>query len=140
MSKEETGIKLFTREEAESLLPKVRRSLIILRDLKNRLLRLQAQVEIEQMTGAGPDGLLRPETARVVQNLLQELQRIARALEEEWETLEATGAQLKDLEEGLVDFYSRRNGELVFLCWKEGEEHITHWHALDAGFRGRRPL
>lgn len=54
--------------------------------------------------------------------------------------ISATGVQVKDLGRGLLDFPCRIEGEVVLLCWKIGEPAITHWHPLDEGFAGRRPL
>ncbi len=54
--------------------------------------------------------------------------------------LEAMGVQLKDAREGLVDFLSYREGELVELCWKLGEERVAHWHRIGEGFPGRKRL
>ena len=56
------------------------------------------------------------------------------------EDLENTGAVLKSLEEGLLDFPSKRFDEEVWLCWKEGEKEIKFWHEKDVGFIGRKPL
>ena len=50
------------------------------------------------------------------------------------------GGAPKDLGLGLVDFLHLRNGEEVNLCWKYGEREITHWHGLDEGYAGRKPL
>jgi Uncharacterized conserved protein (DUF2203) len=47
---------------------------------------------------------------------------------------------LRDLDRGLVDFPSIRDGREVFLCWEEGEDEVGWWHDLDAGYGGRRPL
>ena len=47
---------------------------------------------------------------------------------------------LRDLDRGLVDFPSLRDGREVYLCWLEGEPEIAHWHDLEAGFGGRQPL
>jgi hypothetical protein len=44
------------------------------------------------------------------------------------------------LEHGLVDFPTTLDGRWVYLCWKLGENHITHWHEIDGGFRGRQEL
>ena len=55
-------------------------------------------------------------------------------------SIDAAGAEIKSLEEGLLDFPSRREGELVLLCWKLGEEEIEYWHGIDEGFAGRKPL
>jgi hypothetical protein len=50
------------------------------------------------------------------------------------------GAIVKDLDDGLVDFPARRDGEEILLCWRLGEDEVGHWHGLDDGFAGRRPL
>ena len=50
------------------------------------------------------------------------------------------GAIVKDLESGLVDFCSYHKGKEILLCWKLGEEGITHWHNIDEGFTGRQPI
>ena len=50
------------------------------------------------------------------------------------------GVQVKDLDEGLLDFPARRGQEEVLLCWKVGEPEIAFWHGLDEGFAGRKPL
>lgn len=56
------------------------------------------------------------------------------------EELHSLGVELKDPEIGLVDFRATLNERDVYLCWKLGENEITHWHDLDEGFAGRRPL
>src|SRR3954468_9237246 len=47
---------------------------------------------------------------------------------------------LRDLDRGLIDFPSLRDGAEVYLCWIDGEPDIEFWHELDAGYAGRRPL
>ena len=54
--------------------------------------------------------------------------------------LQEMGVVLRDLDRGLVDFPSLRDGKEVYLCWEEGEDEVRHWHEPDAGFEGRRPL
>lgn len=54
--------------------------------------------------------------------------------------LHALGGTLQDLELGLVDFHHQLAGGEVFLCWQAGERAVRHYHALDAGLAGRRPL
>jgi len=56
------------------------------------------------------------------------------------EDLENSGVVLKSIEEGLLDFPSKRFDEDVWLCWKEGETEIKFWHEKDVGFMGRKPL
>ena len=54
--------------------------------------------------------------------------------------IDATGVQVKDLDIGLLDFPCRVDGEIILLCWKLGEQGITHWHGTDEGFAGRKPI
>lgn len=54
--------------------------------------------------------------------------------------IQAMDIVLRDLERGLVDFPSVREGRDVYLCWEEGEEEVAYWHDPEAGFGGRQPL
>jgi hypothetical protein len=54
--------------------------------------------------------------------------------------IHATGVQVKDIDIGLLDFPCKVEGEILLLCWKLGEERITHWHSTEEGFAGRKPI
>ena len=76
-----------------------------------------------------------------------ELAELAQAVETEAEAvaecvlaLEDLGVQVKDPDTGLVDFPARRGDEDVLLCWLLGEPEVAHWHGLEEGFAGRKPL
>ena len=56
------------------------------------------------------------------------------------ERVNELGAEIKDLDIGLIDFPSLYHGREVLLCWKLGEERIGYWHGTDEGFRGRKPI
>lgn len=64
------------------------------------------------------------------------IQRVKDALAE----IDATGVQVKDLDIGLLDFPCEVDGRTVLLCWKLGEQGITHWHGVSEGFAGRKPI
>ncbi|MCC6499447.1 MAG: DUF2203 domain-containing protein [Anaerolineales bacterium] len=51
-----------------------------------------------------------------------------------------TGAQIKDINIGLLDFSAVKDGREVYLCWQHGEGDIAYWHELDMGFAGRQPI
>jgi hypothetical protein len=55
-------------------------------------------------------------------------------------SIEKIGVHVKGIEPFLVDFPFLRNGHEVYLCWKQGETEITHWHETGDGFAGRQPL
>ena len=64
------------------------------------------------------------------------VQRIKDSLAE----IDAMGVQVKDLDIGLLDFPCEVEGQTVLLCWKLGENGITHWHGISEGFAGRKPI
>ena len=54
--------------------------------------------------------------------------------------LEQVGCEFKGFEEALVDFHGKLDDREILWCWRLGEDRITHWHELDAGFKGRQPI
>ena len=54
--------------------------------------------------------------------------------------IDSIGVQVKDLEIGLLDFPCQVDGQTILLCWKLGEKAITHWHGVQEGFAGRKPI
>jgi len=54
--------------------------------------------------------------------------------------IEAHGCVVKDLDLGLLDFPALRDGRPIYLCWKAGESHLTHWHGTNESFVDRKPL
>lgn len=64
----------------------------------------------------------------------------AQTLKNSVERIEELGVLVKDLDTGLVDFPTLFRGEEVYLCWRMDEADIDHWHGVNEGFRGRRPI
>ena len=127
--------KLFTLEEAERTLPLVRR---VVQDLTAEYPVWRAAVSrFELLTGgARADWGETGELLAAREQVSLHADRINRYLQE----LEGIGCVFKGFDAGLVDFYSLREDRPIFLCWKLGEERITHWHEIDAGFSGRQPI
>ena len=124
MSKERS----YTVAEADALLPELRERLVKIRDARQVLFR-EAELVRERVVADGGGADAGREYWDSTALLRAELERLA---EEE--------ILLRDPETGLVDFPAERDGERVYLCWLLGEERVTHWHPLDTGFSGRRPL
>ncbi|HNQ87766.1 MAG TPA: DUF2203 domain-containing protein [Verrucomicrobiota bacterium] len=119
----------YTREEARELLPRVRRWLQRIRELRPLQDRLDAEAARmfargRDMGGAGADRWARQAV---------ELQGIADELREHQ-------ILVRDSERGRVDFPSLLCGREVFLCWQEGEDDVEYWHELDAGGGERHPV
>ena len=86
---------------------------------------------------AGNGGDMVPSDLREAQEAIE---REAAAIAECADRINAAGAQIKSLEDGLLDFPAKRGDDDILLCWRLGEEDIQYWHAADEGFAGRRPI
>jgi hypothetical protein len=130
-----SNYRLFTLLEALTLLPTVRQLLIEIQEAKRELDATSA--EVERLLGlTGGNGHLANDVTRA----RAEVQVSAAKLESLMSELDSIGVQLKGIEEGLVDFPCEREGRVILLCWRLGEETIAWWHDEDTGFPGRQPL
>ena len=132
--------KLFTVEEADKLLPQVRRFLREMRACRDRVEKLEKEKAVEELSWLQPDGTVSPKAKDQLARLDAEQKQQAASFEKFLGEMTLLGAQLKDLDNGLVDFFTPHGEGLVYLCWKEGEDRIRFWHDLESGFGGRRPL
>ncbi len=123
-------MKTFTLEEANALVPQVDQLLTEMIDVRGKIVAGGTDLE-SVLRHAGGNGGSKKASEYVL--LLQHLNACLTTLQE-------LGVELKDLDQGLVDFPSYRNGQLVYLCWKRGEDRIRFWHSLESGFTGRQPL
>jgi len=127
----------FTPAEANDALVQVRP--LVEEMVARRRAHLAALVKQEELEGSirGNGGGIPP---AVLAEAAAEVEREARALARAVDAVAAHGAEVKDLDEGLVDFPALHRGETVLLCWRLGEEEIGWWHRVEDGFAGRRPL
>jgi hypothetical protein len=129
--------RLFTVDEANSLLPSLEPLVRRLMESRDHLRTHQAVLEKFRAQASGNGGsYLGGQYAEAK----QEIERLAAELQEGIQEIEAMGCVVKDLELGLVDFPARRGREQVYLCWRLGEPRIAYWHGLEEGFAGRKPL
>lgn len=128
----------FTVPQAERLLPEVERHL---RDaLFHRAEALKAHQQLEETSEKiRMAGGMQVNPSRLAA-VKSQLDTSASAFKDAVEQVERTGALIKDLDIGLIDFISRFRDADVCLCWKLGESGIRFWHGLEEGFRGRKPI
>src|SRR5919199_2642144 len=119
----------YTVQQASAAMDWVSERLERMRDARERLNDEEAR---EALSEAGPTNG-GGEAGRVITEAFLELRA---ALVE----LQAVEVVVRDLERGLVDFPSLREGDEVYLCWEEGEPEVSYWHEPEAGFGGRQPL
>ena len=137
---EETPQKYFTVEEANRMLPLVGRILTDIVELFGSVHELRLRLDrIRHRRGSDSREQGNPYDEELLQ-MEKELEQGMQRVEEFIDELKSLNVELKDPVSGLIDFRSQADGRDIYLCWKLGEEEISHWHELDAGFSGRQPL
>ena len=130
-------LRIYTTEEANRELPRVRRIVGQIVELSTLLPELEDQARIAEYEAKRSSGDEDRERHQAAVDALTgaELERYKAVAE-----LNQLGIQLKDPLIGLVDFPAYRDGELVELCWRLGEDRVGHWHRVNEGYVGRKPL
>jgi hypothetical protein len=121
----------YTPDQANEILPEIKRRFNKIIDKRNEIILIQN--EINSIINGYKSFILffdkKKELNKIISSLYREIEEI-----EEFDIL------IKSVDEGLLDFPSKRFNEEVWLCWKLGEENIRFWHGKDEGFIGRKPL
>jgi hypothetical protein len=117
----------FTVEEANAALPALREALGRIREARQVVLSGGERIRRDAPTnGGGREG--------------KEYWEALATLRREVEAITGQGIIVRDPETGLIDFPTEREGRVVFLCWRVGEDRVGFWHGPEGGFAGRRPL
>ena len=128
----------FTLDEAQMLLPVLES--LLRRSIAGKQLVEKIEAEFQEVSQRiFLNGGTRVDIAHLAVRKAEKekaLQRVKDALAE----IDSTGVQVKDLDVGLLDFPCRVQDQIILLCWKLGEKQITHWHGLEEGFQGRKPI
>jgi len=124
--------RLFTLEEAIQLVPRLRILMIEAGNEWRRMRELNPEIQkVRDKVAQGVEGFSAAGVPYIeaVSHLMYLLRQVR-----------DMGVHIKDVDKGLCDFPYMRNGRVVYLCWYLGEDTITHWHDIEAGFAGREPL
>ena len=132
-------MRLFTQEEANAFLPEVRPLVERMVEDRRALVAIGGELEEVQALIGGNGGSLDPGRVGELQETVAHSAAGVASLVDE---IHGLGVQVKDVDRGLVDFPARHpdTGETVLLCWELGEPEVAHWHDLEEGFAGRKPL
>jgi hypothetical protein len=131
--------KFFTIVEAEQLIGVLDTTLERIKRNRQQFLWLKGEVSILELIvecGASEKNA----DAIELGEKRKKVAKLAREIEKDVASIEETGCILREVEQGVVDFFSIQDGTVVFLCWKRGEESIKYWHSIREGFAGRQPL
>jgi len=122
--------RLFSVEEANALIPRLREMLSLVRTERERMLAMRPDLEKAQSRHIYDWGT--PKGADYI--------RILESFQTAVKNIEDLGVVVKDFDIGLCDFPHKKEGRLVLLCWKQDEDEVSWWHDLESGFAGRQPL
>ena len=121
----------FTTVEANAVLPDIIKKFEYALSKKNEVSKIEQQLQMSLSTTNSFEEFI---------TLKQKLNSAVTKFHEAVEILENTGVSVKSIDQGLLDFPSKRFDEEVWLCWKYGETEIKFWHEKDSGFMGRKPI
>ena len=121
---------IFTLEEANTALKGIRPLMDEVQAIRRKILANQPEAwpAIEKSAGNGGN--------RALSNMVEDFERLDALIHQ----IQDTGAQIKDINTGLLDFSALKDGREVYLCWQYGEDDIQFWHEVEAGFAGRQPI
>ncbi|MBS3128619.1 DUF2203 domain-containing protein [Candidatus Woesearchaeota archaeon] len=122
----------FTLEQAQALLPKIKR-------LAKRLMKIKKSIEIYDLIDVEFDDDNYTEHIRNLR-INKQFHKLHYEFFTLLEAIEGTGAIVKDLDLGLIDFFSFHGTKEILLCWKIGEPKLSHWHEVHEGYEQRRPI
>ncbi|WP_169089850.1 DUF2203 domain-containing protein [Paenibacillus sp. PL91] len=132
------GNKTFTLEEANELLPQLKKDLKLLQQLtaqfENLYVDYQKEKAAYEQAFAAVEGSKDPffEQESQLEFMKMEADLLI-------DNFSRKGVLLKMINPGLIDFPAELDGEDILICWKEGEEHVSHYHGWHDGFIGRKP-
>ncbi len=121
----------FTANEANQILPEVIKKFENTLEKKNEVSKLEQKLQVILETTDKLDEYI---------PIKQKLNTALTQFYESSEILEKTGVVIKSIDQGLLDFPSKKFDEDVWLCWKYGETEIKFWHEKDSGFMSRKPI
>jgi hypothetical protein len=120
----------FTVSEANHLIPQLHTRFTSIQQAKAIL--LQTKQEIQKASAQAQYG----GGSSVGHLYISGLQQVSANLQ----AIHELGVLVKDVDIGLCDFPHLRDGRVVYLCWKLGEDEVQWWHETTTGFKDRYPL
>ncbi len=121
----------FTISTANEKLPVIIEKFKNVTRFKNEIMKIEQQLSSSLSTTSNFEQYI---------TIKQKLNSVVTKFNQAIEDLENTGVVIKGIDEGLLDFPSKRFDDEIWLCWKQGEKEIKFWHEKDIGFSGRKPI
>lgn len=134
------SVRFFTQSEASDVVAKVQPRVRRLREAYERF--VHCGQNLEDLNIVYGDDAKNPASEGYEEwvQYSEEFEVLSAEIQQLVDEIQGSGAQVKDPGIGLLDFYAKRGEEVVFLCWRLGEDKVEHWHSLSEGFLGRKPV
>ncbi len=129
-------IKVFTVEEARQLIPQLTELLQELQSKRESIAKQEVEIDTLELVMDQKEGTSSPVLEKSVEKYNHTVARFYALIDE----IQSLGCFLKDMDTGLVDFYTLYQGRVVYLCWRLGEKEIEFWHEVGRGYSYRQPL
>jgi len=130
-------LKVVTLKEANQILSRLIPKLQELQTKREAILKLEVEIDtLELLSEKAGNENMDPSVSPKVEEYTKMVNRFYALIDE----IHETGCVLKDVDTGLVDFYTLYKGRVVYLCWKLGEPEIAYWHEVGGGYRNRQPI
>jgi hypothetical protein len=123
----------YTVDEARALLPQVRATLLQLAIERRRADASHDELHRRMRNDGDGDARGRAQLEATTEELRARVRDLL-------DHLESLGVVIRDLEAGLVDIPTVRDGEPAWLCWRLADPELAYWHTTREGFSTRRPL
>ena len=128
----------FTLEDANALLPYLKETMLELQAIKKEIVEIVQNLE-EQ--GSNFEELFsRTDLTESEKQFRGKLEELGDQINSFTFDIQEKGPVVKDIEQGLADFYTKIEDKDAFLCWQLGEQEIQYWHGIQDGFPGRQSL
>ena len=132
----ENQVRLFTIEETNQLIPTLKELIQDLQEKRDRIAKAEAEIDVLELISNCDQKGSAQEFERLIARHRQAVDQFYAVVE----AIHSHGCFLKDVDQGLIDFYGVRDGHVIFLCWRMGEEEVSFWHEVTEGYTGRQPL
>ncbi len=129
-------LRTFTVREANQVIPAISKLLLELKEKQERVLKLETEIDVLELVSSQGNEQSTQELNRLIGVHHEHVTEFYAIVDQ----IHQHGCLLKDVEAGLVDFYSVFDGKVVYLCWKLGEEKVAHWHEVGEGYAYRKPI
>ena len=129
-------LKVFTREEANQLIPTLTTLIQELNEKRERIADIEVEIDSLELV-SDPEGERVPEG---LESLIQKHRKEVACFYEIVDQIHSHGCLLKDVDTGLIDFFALIEGRVVYLGWRFGEEQVHFWHEVGQGYANRQPI